>query len=108
MREVKPTDKKWLTYWRNNPVNALSGLEWFEISEGRFKTTITVNAEDHQQLIACLQEVIDYRLAQYDARLPKDPEPKMSPEDKLPHPDGNANLTKLPYYPNIKIACGHF
>ena len=94
VKDAKPTDRSWLTYWRNNPVNALAGSEWFSEEDGAFISSITVQEDDKELLDEYLQEIIDYRLAQYVARLPEE-----SDED---------NLVKLPYYPNIKIACGHF
>ncbi len=99
VKDAKPTDRSWLTYWRNNPVNALAGSEWFSVEGGHFISSITVKENDKVLMDEYLQEIIDYRLAQYVARLPDDSEPEKSTDD---------NLIKLPYYPNIKIACGHF
>src|SRR5690606_28959218 len=47
-----------------------------------------------------VQELIDYRLASYEARASTRDEVNALPQ----HSSG----TELPYFPSLKIACGHF
>lgn len=71
---VKPS--KWVTYWRGNPINAWIGgnrsgdaKPWFELEEGRFKPTFTVDESEWPVFAEMLKELVDYRLAAYEPRL---------------------------------------
>lgn len=100
----------WLRYWADNPVNAWTGgnrgdraKAFFRVEDDRFVLTAGVGEGMVPALASCLQELVDYRLAAYDARadqpLPKDVQavrPQLS------------DAVELPYFPNLKIACGHF
>ena len=103
------TDKKWLSYWRKNPVHFSTTVDkktnvaWFCLEDGVFKANFEIVPKHVDTLHSLVKELVDYRLAQYI-------EKKRS---KLPdQPNSNLqNLSKkvaLPYYPDLKIACGHF
>ncbi|WP_440996045.1 DUF3427 domain-containing protein [Arhodomonas sp. SL1] len=101
----------WLKYWRDNPVNAWVGgnrgenaQAWFHVRDGRFEPQFHVDDTQLETLTAMIQELVDYRLAAYQTRLQQTEAPKA---DVLPFPDRNER-TELPYFPNIRIACGHF
>ena len=51
-----------------------------------------------------LQELVDYRLAAYEVRL----EPEIAFSNVVPFPSRRRDAVELPYFPNLKIACGHF
>jgi phage repressor protein C with HTH and peptisase S24 domain len=64
-----------------------------------------------------VQELVDYRLAAYEPRLPKTaPADAGQPTDEgakiLPFPKSaateEADGTEVPYFPDLRIACGHF
>ena len=66
---------KWLSYWRGNPVKAWLGdnrkgtsKTWFELREGRFAPTFAVADAEHATFQQMVQELVDYRLAAYEAR----------------------------------------
>lgn len=99
---------EWVRYWRINPVKAWIGentasAALFDLKEGRFQSTVNVSS-DH---LACwsdlVQELIDYRLAAYESRQTTVPAAKV-----LPFVRPVRTGTELPYFPNIRIACGHF
>ena len=108
--ESAKTSSAWLRYWRGNPVKAWLGenlkdpeKSFFELADDRFKAKLSVDSATAETFQRLLQEIIDYRLASYENRL---------------HSQGKNNIVslhsrapegiELPYFPNIKIACGHF
>lgn len=110
LRKLEGTPgSEWLNYWNKNPVNAWIGgntgasqKSFFHLSDERFTPSVDI-APSHIQLFSeMVQELIDYRLANYQARNAE----AMAPVIAL-HPQRHA-ATELPFFPNLKIACGHF
>jgi superfamily II DNA or RNA helicase/HKD family nuclease/SOS-response transcriptional repressor LexA len=115
---------KWLSYWKGNPINAWIGgnragdaKRWFEVVRGRFKPTFPVTDEERATFQVMVQELVEYRLAAYEPRLPKTaPGNAEQPIDEgakiLPFPQPAAieetEGTEVPYFPDLRIACGHF
>jgi SOS-response transcriptional repressor LexA len=104
---VKPS--VWQSYWENNPVNAWIGGNraastdsFFQLEDGRFTPRFNVEASELDTLSALLQELVDFRFASYEARsapaLPSNVIPLRRPAARV----------EVPYFPNIRIACGHF
>jgi len=104
---VKPS--VWRNYWDNNPVNAWIGGNragktdsFFQLEGSRFTPRFKVEPDELETLAALLQELVDFRFASYEARSTPDVLnnviPLKRPVDKV----------EIPYFPNIKIACGHF
>jgi hypothetical protein len=99
-------------YWRDNPINAWTGGNRARRAAAPFKLEGSVLALRRAcrrtmvpALAAMLQELVDYRLAAYEVRL----EPSRSLRNVVPFPPGKrADAVELPYFPNLKIACGHF
>ena len=108
---------KWVAYWKGNPINAWIGgnkardnRHWFEVRDGRFQPTLQVTKEEFDTFQDMIQELVDYRLAAYEPRLPK-PEAEPTSAEILPfhRPQTiNADSDELPYFPDLRIACGHF
>ena len=119
---------KWLRYWRDNPINAWTGGNrsgeshaWFEIRDGRFCPTFDVAGEDLDTFQSMVRELIDYRFAAYEPRLTKASTDKEATDQAevqstelarvLPFSRPTATTparVELPYYPDLRIACGHF
>lgn len=118
---------KWLTYWNGNPINAWVGgnkagdaQRWFELRDGRFCTTFRVPREEIGTFQSMAQELVDYRLAAYEQRLPKSktaepagarPAVERSAAEILPFRPRQPTATdseEVPYFPDLRIACGHF
>ena len=107
---------KWLSYWKGNPINAFTGgnrakdaKRWFEVAQGRFRPTFPVADEERATFQAMVQELVDYRLAAYEPRLPKTaPADAEQPTDKgakiLPFPKPAATEdtegNEVPYFPD--------
>ncbi len=108
MRE-SPEPRAWQAYWRRNPVRAWIGENIkaagsFKITEGRFAAAISLASDQIDSFTALVQELVDYRLASYEAR------GNIEPVDQNVSvlPGSGLAGTELPYFPTLKIACGHF
>lgn len=111
VRTVSAADPVWTRYWRDNPVRAWTGgnrptdtTAPFKLEGSNFAPTQSVPAAMAPALAAMLQELVDYRLASYEVRL--EPEPEAG--NVVPFPAKRRDVVELPYFPNLKIACGHF
>jgi hypothetical protein len=101
----------WQRYWRGNPVNAWIGGDqpattrtFFRVADERLEPTFDVSAEHREPFAGLVQELIDYRLAAYEARTAA----TATPDNVVPVPVDPTDRTELPYFPNLRIACGHF
>jgi superfamily II DNA or RNA helicase/HKD family nuclease/SOS-response transcriptional repressor LexA len=111
MRIAIPTDSAWQKYWLDNPVKAWTGGNLknaapaaFELRDVGFALKQPVSESDAPWLADMLQELVDYRLAAYEVRLAV-AEPV---NNVIPFPTKPRAVVELPYFPNLKIACGHF
>ena len=111
VRAVAATDPAWGRYWRDNPVKAWTGGNRpagtsapFKLDGSIFALTLGVPPEIVPALATMLQELVDYRLAAYEVRL----EPDATTSNVVPFPAKRHDAVELPYFPNLKIACGHF
>jgi len=102
--------EEWVRYWRQNPVRAWIGENrdqsaptYFELREGRFCPKVEIPGNRIEVWSDLVQELVDYRLAAYEHRQAAAPSSNVIPFAR-PAPRG----TELPFFPNIKIACGHF
>lgn len=100
---------EWMDYWNRNPVNAWVGgnlqsnqRAFFRVVDGKFTPALTVAADSVTDFSNMVQELIDYRLASYQARASAPAAPVVP---LLRTKKGNA---ELPFFPNLRIACGHF
>ncbi len=101
-------------YWRKNPIHFWTKADqgpdvrrWFIVDHDQFTPTFDlgdrVQADTFTQMV---QELVDYRLAQYRPAIdPADQRPDEAHVLPFPHQEGH---TQLPFYPDLKIACGHF
>src|SRR5690606_7673858 len=60
--------------------------------------------ERREILAGMAQELIDYRFAAYEARRATTP----NADNVIAFPHSRPEGTELPYFPNLRIACGHF
>ncbi len=105
----------WATYWRKNPVNAWIGgnkaadsAVYFRLEAELFRIAQEVPAGLAEPLAALLQELVDFRLASYEVRLA--PVEGGGPGTVVPFPTSvrPREAIELAFFPNLKIACGHF
>ncbi|WP_200833039.1 DUF3427 domain-containing protein [Spiribacter sp. SSL99] len=96
--------------WRKNPIHFWTkgdkGPEvnrWFVVEGNHFRPTFTLSDQiDQTTFTNMVQELVDYRLAQYRPK-----EGGTGSTTVLPFPGGQGRPT-IPYYSDLKIACGHF
>jgi superfamily II DNA or RNA helicase/HKD family nuclease len=103
----------WHRYWLDNPINAWVGGNratgkntYFQVGDGKFQASFNLSVTHTKKFELMVQELIDYRLAAYEIRRTN----ADLPANVLPfarHAKANGG-TELPYFPNLKIACGHF
>jgi len=114
LRNIDTIDmRQWTTYWNENPVNAWIGgnrkqhdRNWFEESGGYFRPTFAISDDELEVFQGMVQELVDYRLASYEPRLKSE---RKTTESVVSFPDASREgATELPYFPNLKIACGYF
>jgi superfamily II DNA or RNA helicase/HKD family nuclease len=110
-RALAPTDPTWHRYWRKHPVNAWIGGNRpagtpvpFKLDGTAFQTAQTVPPDVVPALAAMLQELVDFRLASYEVRL----SPAADSGNVVPFQAKRPDAVELPFFPNLKIACGHF
>lgn len=102
----------WARYWRENPIKAWTGGNLASQAAAVFRTTERgefMLANELPPGIApavglLLQEIVDFRLASYESRVAS-----VADEAKIiAFPSHKRGTVELPYFPNLKIACGHF
>lgn len=109
------TEAGWHRYWSDNPINAWIGgnratetASFFKVIQGHFQASFVLSPEQQKCFESMVQELIDYRFAAYEIRqTSSDGTGKVIPFER---PANAAMLarTELPYFPDLKIACGHF
>jgi superfamily II DNA or RNA helicase/SAM-dependent methyltransferase len=104
-------DDRWNRYWRDNPINAWIGgnrptatSAFFRVGDDRFSLAQPLSADEAAAAEGLLQELAAYRLATYEVRRPVEKEAS----NVIPFTPKHGAEVELPYFPNLKIACGHF
>ena len=104
-------DDRWFRYWSDNPINAWIGgnrapatLPFFRVGDDRFSLSQALPADESAAGAGLLQELAAYRLATYEVRRPVITETS----NVIPFTPKHRVDVELPYFPNLKIACGHF
>ena len=101
--------ERWHQYWLRNPINAWiggnksGGTVSFLLQDGCFHLQSPVAPELRDSLTMLVQEVIGYRFLQYEARLAG----KAGDAAELV-PLVGEQRQEVPYFPDLRIACGHF
>ncbi|ABM04244.1 type III restriction enzyme, res subunit [Psychromonas ingrahamii 37] len=104
---------QWLEYWKKNPikfsctVNNKTGKQWFKIKDNRLVVNLDVREQDKPALHDAVQELLTLRLLQYSQR------PNKVSKAAVNQQENNSLIKRekaiqLAFYPNLKIACGHF
>lgn len=106
VKDVDGTSTQWLQYWKKNPVGHWTNKSpsVFKIENDKFKPAISLEEHQLPTLEEMVQELIDYRLASYEARQSAK-ETQAPAENVVPMTPAGP---ELPYFPSLKIACGHF
>ncbi|WP_445946299.1 DEAD/DEAH box helicase family protein [Shewanella sp.] len=128
LQTIEADSPKWQKYWLDNPITFLCKQDkadtqaWFSLNEHTVSANITEALTAQQQgfLLDCMAELTDLLLARYSQRAKSQPKLKQDDRDipnnlsqlKLsPSTTEDADVkpkTKIAFYPELKIACGHF
>ncbi len=104
---------RWLTYWKSNPVDAFIGVNknpdesFFVLVDGRLKPNFKLATEHREVFQSMVQELVDFKLAMYMDREQGAVKSGAMAAPAKPVLD-NENWNEIAYFPNLKIACGHF
>lgn len=111
LRDADGSSSAWQRHWLDNPVRAWTGGNragtarvFFRVSEGAFGLAAAVATSDRAVLCALVQELVDQRLAAYEVRIDR----SADGDNVVPFPTRRAEVVQLPYFPDLRIACGHF
>lgn len=107
VRYVGGRSLDWQRYWKRNPVDHWTNKKppFFTVDEDRLIPGFSVSDESLGSFEEMVQELIDYRLASYENRIDsRTTSPAVANNVTPMVPEG----TQLPYFPSLKIACGHF
>ena len=107
LNSYETIETQWLKYWMENPINAWIGgntsseSAWFRINEdNEFKLRSAITESHHGVLEDMLRELCDYRYDQYQSRTSVELVPLRVDHDE--------KLVEIPYFPDLRIACGYF
>ena len=110
VREGSGASAPWQRYWRDNPINAWTGgngdaggAHFFKFEDQVFEPSFKVAEADADTFSGLVQEMVDFRLATYEARQTAAPI-----NNVISFPVKKSSRIELPYFPDLKIACGHF
>lgn len=117
----EPTSAKWLKYWKDNPIKAYAtknkdGTQWFIVDGDKFKFNDVVEPNLIPALESAVLELTELALAKYSQRIKAQSDSLTVPTESIDKVDSTrSNLItieqkkpQLLYFPNLKIACGHF
>jgi superfamily II DNA or RNA helicase/SAM-dependent methyltransferase/SOS-response transcriptional repressor LexA len=106
LRDAAGIGQAWLQYCKRNLVDhwASKHPSFFRVESDLFLPAFSLQLHEKPVFENLVQELIDYRLASYESRI-----------DTRGEKNGADNVvplislgTELPYFPSLKIACGHF
>src|SRR5690554_3999152 len=105
------SDSQWLSHWRKMPIHHWctpeqgSNIEWFVQDGLNFHYQHSLSAADLPSFNAMTDEILSWRLDHYaQSKLPS----QLPAAPALPPTAETEAVTQLPFFPNIKIACGYF
>lgn len=97
----------WIKYWEDNPISAWLGVNRNNISpyfikeNDSFKFAKEVTTESLSELTSLTQELVNFRLLQYEAR-------SETSENVTALPISIEERQQIPFFSDLKIACGYF
>lgn len=107
-------EQSWKNYWHGNPINAWiggnrgQGEYFFSVALNLFKFHEKVSSRELDTLSLMVQEIVDFRLLQYEERPKQQQQEEKSTTTaeiiEFPSVEG----TVIPYFSDLQIACGHF
>jgi len=103
------SDRIWSQHWRTNPIKYWcepeygSNVEWFAQSGLMFAFQESIDADDIKTFSEMTSEIVNWRLEQYRQE-------RLAPSvvDSIMGLSNESHDETLRFFPDIKIACGHF
>jgi SOS-response transcriptional repressor LexA len=121
LQQVNAQSPQWRKYWLDNPITFLCKQDksdiqsWFVVQNDCLHANVDIAVEDIETVTRSMSELSQLLLARYSQRLTKT---KMNTaESTNNNQDSVVAITKdvtkdalpsLNFYPDLKIACGHF
>ena len=97
----------WKSHWRSNPVTFWctqepeSKIAWFDETNQLFSFNQSIRAEHIAVFVAMTNEINAQKLADYKLK-------RLETNTRSSNVIAFPTTTQLPFFPDIKIACGHF
>ena len=104
---------RWHSYWQSNPIkawtggNRQTGQAFFKVDKDQFIFQGDISTNEVDFFLTFVGELIDYRYMQYGERLQKNLPVQTEPKTNVVSIN-KARKYVIPYFPDLKIACGHF
>ncbi len=119
LQQIDARSPKWHKYWLANPITFLCKQDksdtqsWFVVKDDRLHANIDVKVDDIAVMSSAMRELSELLLARYSQRQSSStptPTSKTIQSNVVTLPIGvtKHEQTSLSYYPDLKIACGHF
>lgn len=119
LQQIDARSPKWHKYWLANPITFLCKQDksdtqsWFVVKDDRLHANIDVKVDDIAVMSSAMRELSELLLARYSQRQSSStptPTSKTIQSNVVTLPIGvtKDEQTSLSYYPDLKIACGHF
>ncbi|RPA31329.1 DEAD/DEAH box helicase family protein [Shewanella frigidimarina] len=121
LQQVTAQSPQWRKYWLDNPITFLCKQDksdiqsWFVVQNDCLHANVDIAVEDIETVTRSMSELSQLLLARYSQRLTKT---KMNTIESTNNRQDNVvaitkdvtqdALTSLSFYPDLKIACGHF
>ncbi len=105
------SDSAWLSHWRKMPIHHWctpeqgSQIEWFAQEGMQFHYQQSLSAAELPAFSAMTEEILAWRFGQYAQSKLIEVKPELPATPANPVAE---QVEQLPFFPNIKIACGHF
>jgi superfamily II DNA or RNA helicase/HKD family nuclease/SOS-response transcriptional repressor LexA len=105
------SDSAWLSHWRKMPIHHWctpeqgSQIEWFAQEGMQFHYQQSLSAAELPTFSAMTEEILAWRFGQYAQSKLIEVKPELPATPANPVAE---QVEQLPFFPNIKIACGHF
>jgi superfamily II DNA or RNA helicase/SOS-response transcriptional repressor LexA len=117
LQSIDANSPKWKTYWLNNPITFLCKQDkadpqpWFVVKNGQLQANIEINSADISLLSMAIRELTELLLARYSERQQSKDLAINNEKDNVvsfAKAVNTKDTVQLNFYPNLKIACGHF
>jgi superfamily II DNA or RNA helicase/HKD family nuclease/SOS-response transcriptional repressor LexA len=93
----------WHSYWKRNPISAWIGGAYFSIEDNRFIFRKDIQGQEVGIFNQLVWEIVNYRFAQYESRLASNSALDVTPIERT-----DSSRLAIPFFTDLKIACGHF